>query len=1590
MPLKTVRLLCTVALLLCIQLAQAQVDVSVRVELSNSTPQAGELVYATVYISNEGNSDRSDLHTSLRFSNALFYVDQASPGDFDEATLTWKVDQLGSGERDSLKLAVQPNYGGVHTLTAELMQADKNDWDSTPGNDRIAEDDQDSACLSVPVAVDCGQELVLSAPGGHNAYSWFRDGQLLAATGDTIHPYRSGAYSYQLDGETCATGNCCPVIVERAGCDQDLALRLTAVASNEDDPNLQLTTITLFNQGSGMVSRVSYYVNGSRKMRLAQGSDGWRLMNGQMKRDWEGILAPGDSTKIEFEMLTLPDGLASEYVMFAEIEAFYDGAELLQDSDSTPDDDAGNDAVEDDLITGAAGIDEDDSDIAKLTNCPIVTLDLPERVCAGEQLALTANIEGAVSSYLWTSTAPLSCTTCPSPNVVINETTEISLTTTTTDGCEQVAYATVQTKGCVDALALTITPYATASICFDVDAGQELEWCSTIEEDGVQVSERYAGQQICIDGTSLGAWAGVPAPCVKLCTNGECDPLDLSITVLPPSDYVEVSVGEPVCLADVLQTEGPLVDVTVSEGEQGLALVPAGGGCFKLLEPSGSYGDQTFTVVHTYSLGTLQIKDTTFVEAVGRTVCDLVAFAQDTFSVEVDASLGHTIAGQSICAQGQLEELAVLSFTLDGELLAAPSEECGHRPISIFDFSRLPRGYADNGWRMVRYYLDDVAVGSNKTFAKLEDLFNYLRSFDDDLVIELDMATGELRLSNYSRVPGILQVRHFASGVSLGGRGRASNEAAGAALAIPAGWQPGVYSLTATNEENCTDQAMLIIQEAFEPTIERDTVLVQVEAGDPIVACDLGNMTTADNRWSNFNDGCRLYTASQVGAMEYHTFEYVTNDFIQSRTYQVQVVERHCEPLMVETALTEVSSDCRYANFELGLLYPGLTVQPSSGRASRLTTPTATTPGAVYDLAALPAAGLKNQYRVTAAQGLSQAVGKEGNLAEIAARLRQDGIGVYTSWTTNTIGLTGTGIGKLTLTDLTSGTTVQLVPTSNSLPTYGSFTGRRGTAQIAVSNASCAGSIAATVECDIIIIVGGGGFEFARETAPRISPYDYGMPTAVTEWEIVQEPSTMTAAQTDDAQALIVSSEVASMDSVVVQGCVEGGDCHRITISLTATEKPCALDIWQPMSTSLLADRQSGRARFVLPENFDIEATTVLVNGSDVTGALVLAEVVTEYTFDAEELSAFSEFATPFGKTAYNTGDPLAVLQQVLAEAELTNEQNSITVQTLDDALTLYARDRNDIWQPMRPRVQAKRSAYVFELEEGTHTIQVSDAGANCGDELEVQVIWQPMRLLNERVELAAGENLTYCLEASNKELEVVELTTTCTDQHGERVAVELVDGCLELEAYEAGEEAVCLVRTYLDGSQDSITIDLEVRAAIELATVVDYDTVEFGQFHILEVLANDMLGEGPRQLSLISEPYFGRAQVVGNEAIEYLHNGSDCAQDVFTYELCQGEVCDSATVQVSVFCDDLLIYNGFSPNGDGVNDEFTILGLGQYPNHVLQIFNREGALLTQFSDYKSDWRGDLGGQPLPEGTYYYVIELGDGQRESGYIQLTR
>jgi gliding motility-associated-like protein len=89
----------------------------------------------------------------------------------------------------------------------------------------------------------------------------------------------------------------------------------------------------------------------------------------------------------------------------------------------------------------------------------------------------------------------------------------------------------------------------------------------------------------------------------------------------------------------------------------------------------------------------------------------------------------------------------------------------------------------------------------------------------------------------------------------------------------------------------------------------------------------------------------------------------------------------------------------------------------------------------------------------------------------------------------------------------------------------------------------------------------------------------------------------------------------------------------------------------------------------------------------------------------------------------------------------------------------------------------------------------------------------------------------------------------------------------------------------------------------------------------------------------------------------------------------------------------DFNFFNGFSPNGDGINDSWTIPFLVKYPENTVVIINRWGNEVWKGNNYNNKdvvFKGDnMNGNELPDGTYYYIIQYNNKEKR-GWVFIKR
>lgn len=86
-----------------------------------------------------------------------------------------------------------------------------------------------------------------------------------------------------------------------------------------------------------------------------------------------------------------------------------------------------------------------------------------------------------------------------------------------------------------------------------------------------------------------------------------------------------------------------------------------------------------------------------------------------------------------------------------------------------------------------------------------------------------------------------------------------------------------------------------------------------------------------------------------------------------------------------------------------------------------------------------------------------------------------------------------------------------------------------------------------------------------------------------------------------------------------------------------------------------------------------------------------------------------------------------------------------------------------------------------------------------------------------------------------------------------------------------------------------------------------------------------------------------------------------------------------------------LTVANTFTPNGDGVNDKWTVPGLRFYEGARISVFDKVGNRMFYTEIPDLGWDGTNNGKELPIGSYFWVIEAIEvGEIRRGILNLIR
>ena len=198
---------------------------------------------------------------------------------------------------------------------------------------------------------------------------------------------------------------------------------------------------------------------------------------------------------------------------------------------------------------------------------------------------------------------------------------------------------------------------------------------------------------------------------------------------------------------------------------------------------------------------------------------------------------------------------------------------------------------------------------------------------------------------------------------------------------------------------------------------------------------------------------------------------------------------------------------------------------------------------------------------------------------------------------------------------------------------------------------------------------------------------------------------------------------------------------------------------------------------------------------------------------------------------------------------------------------------------------------------------------------------------------------------------------------------------------------------TITDAAGNVTTVDQTVTVVDETAPVV--------------LLANtsiilDANGNGTIDFAALDNGSYDNCGIASAEVSQTAFDCSQVGKNFVTVTLTDNSGNQSsAQVMVTVIASDAcggsnwsgpVVPDAFTPNGNNYNDTWVIPGLEGYNTKEMAVYSRYGTLVYYNTQYNNDWDGTLlnTGTQVPDGTYYYILNLDGGKQLNGYVYINR
>ena len=423
-----------------------------------------------------------------------------------------------------------------------------------------------------------------------------------------------------------------------------------------------------------------------------------------------------------------------------------------------------------------------------------------------------------------------------------------------------------------------------------------------------------------------------------------------------------------------------------------------------------------------------------------------------------------------------------------------------------------------------------------------------------------------------------------------------------------------------------------------------------------------------------------------------------------------------------------------------------------------------------------------------------------------------------------------------------------------------------------------------------------------------------------------------------------------------------------------------------------LIDNEDGTASLTgTPENDDVGVYEI--------------KIIVEDSFSASDIQQFTlEVINVNDPPLFESTPLLSVQEGVLYQYDILatdpDEEDQLTIEAIQLPVWLTLTDQQD--------GTALLSGTPQNQDTGFHevSLRVTDgAGATDEQTFQIEVINanDPPRFTSTPVtEATQGQTYTYLITTEDVDQgDVIQIVAAVNlpdwltlRDNGDGTAV--LSGIPDQQ--DIGSVSIELIVRDLAGASDEQNFTLRIILSNQppYFTSLPIETAIVNQNYTYQVTGSD---DNPADILSISAqqiPFWlelipggnGQASLVGLPPPEEAGNEFIV---ILRLEDQAGEFVEQEFIITVIENEQFVFQTAITPNGDGLNDTWRIDALADYPDCKVEIFNRWGIKVFSSRGYPQAWDGNSMGNPLPTGTYYFVIDLANGDPpQTGNISILR